>query len=266
MITRSRSKRAISSSRDMIVVSPSGAQPSSARKFISAGATYPSSRSSSTPCAPWRLESFLPSVPSTFGTCAYTGRLAAGRADDVDLLRRVGDVVVAADHVRDPVPHVLHRRGEVVGRAPVRAKQDEILELLVRELDPPLHHVVPAGHALVRHPEPDRALVLVRLALGDELPRRLAAVVEAVELVGRWAVPVEPEPGERLERVVDGALHLAARVRVLDPDQELAALVAREEPVEERGANAADVERAGRARRHADADGHAGIVDRGSGR
>ena len=58
----------------MIVVSPSGAQPSSARKFISAGATYPSSRSSSTPCAPWRLESFLPSVPSTFGTCAYTGR------------------------------------------------------------------------------------------------------------------------------------------------------------------------------------------------
>ena len=39
LITRSRSKRAISSSRDMIVVSPSGAQPSRARKFISAGAT-----------------------------------------------------------------------------------------------------------------------------------------------------------------------------------------------------------------------------------
>ena len=36
--TRSRSKRSTSSSRDMIVVSPSGAQPSRARKFISAGA------------------------------------------------------------------------------------------------------------------------------------------------------------------------------------------------------------------------------------
>ena len=43
-------------------------------------------------------------------------RLVAERAEDLDLLRGVRDVVVAADHVRDRVVHVLHRRGEVVGR------------------------------------------------------------------------------------------------------------------------------------------------------
>ena len=52
-----------SSSCRMIVVSPSGAQPSSARKFISASGRYPSLRNSSTVTAPWRFESFLPSAP-----------------------------------------------------------------------------------------------------------------------------------------------------------------------------------------------------------
>ena len=33
-------------------------------------------RNSSTPVAPWRFDSFLPSGPFTFGTCAYTGSSA----------------------------------------------------------------------------------------------------------------------------------------------------------------------------------------------
>src|SRR6185503_19042028 len=49
---------------------------------------------------------------------------------------------------------------------------------------------------------------------------------------------------------------------VLDPQAELAAFAAREEPVEERGADVADVQQAGRARRHADADGHAQRLSR----
>ena len=70
------------------------------------------------------------------------------------------------------------------------------------------------------------------------------------------AVPVDPEPAQRLLDLVDRLGDLAARVGVLDPQAALAALLAREQPVEEERANAADVEEAGRARSHADADGH----------
>ena len=73
------------------------------------------------------------------------------------------------------------------------------------------------------------------------------------------AVPVEPEPAERLLDLLGRLGDLAARVRVLDAQPELAALVAREEPVEERGVDASDVEEARRARREAD-DGWHGAV------
>ena len=80
----------------------------------------------------------------------------------------------------------------------------------------------------------------------------LAAVLHAVELEGDLAVPVEAEPAQRLLDLLGGLGDLAARVGVLDPQPELAALVARVEPVEERGVDAPDVEEAGRARSEAD--------------
>ena len=43
----------------------------------------------------------------------------------------------------------------------------------------------------------------------------------------------------------------------LDPQEELAALVASEEPVEERGADASDVEKSGRARGETNSGAHA---------
>ena len=61
-------------------------------------------------------------------------QLGAERAQDVDLRRRVRDVVVAADHVRDPVEHVVDGRGEVVDGAAVGADDDRVGEVLVREL------------------------------------------------------------------------------------------------------------------------------------
>ena len=53
---------------------------------------------------------------------------------------------------------------------------------------------------------------------------------------------------------------LAAGVGVLDPEPALTALLAREEPVEEERADTADVQEAGRARGHADANAHLCIV------
>ena len=135
-------------------------------------------------------------------------------------------------------------------------------ELLVLELDAAAHDVVPRGHAVVGHAEADRALVLVRLALGDELLGDLAAVVHAVELeVGSPSQSI-PSQLQRLLDLVDRLGDLARRVGVLDPQAVLAALLAREEPVEEERADAADVEEAGGARSHADADGHADSVGR----
>ena len=154
------------------------------------------------------------------------------------------------------VPHILHGRCEVVGRPSVGANEHDILELLVRELDPAANDVVPRRDTLVRHAEADRPLVLVGFVLLDQATRDLGAVLQAVELEGDVAVPVEPEPAQRVLDLLCRLLHLAVRIRVLDAESELPALVAREQPVEERGPDVPDVEEAGRARSHADANGH----------
>jgi hypothetical protein len=98
------------------------------------------------------------------------------------------------------------------------------------------------------------------MALGEKLPGGRLMARARVELELDLAVPVEPEPPERPLDLFDRLLDLAARVRVLDPKEKLAALVAREEPVEERRADAADVEESGRAGCETSADGHPVIV------
>src|SRR5262249_28587267 len=112
----------------------------------------------------------------------------AERLEDLDLLRRVRDVVLASEDVRDPVEPVLDRRCEVVRRPAVRADENEVLDLLVRLLDPSADEVLPAGRALVGHAHANRALVLVGPPLGDESLRLLAAALRAVELEGEIAV------------------------------------------------------------------------------
>ena len=162
--------------------------------------------------------------------------------------------------MRDPVEHVLDRRGEVVGRATVGADDHEVGEVLVLELDPAANGILPADDALVRHPEADRALVEIGLVFLDEPLRVGAHLVHPVHLERDRAVPVDPEPPERLLDLLGGVGDLAARVGVLDPEAALAALLARVEPVEEERSDTADVQEAGRARGHADANAHLGIV------
>ena len=78
--------------------------------------------------------------------------------------------------------------------------------------------------------------------------------VGAGELEHGVAVPVEPEPAHAVEDRVDRRLGRAGAIGILDAQQELAAVMAREQPVEQRGARAADMEEAGRRGREAGDD------------
>ena len=146
------------------------------------------------------MESFFPSSPKTFGDVRVDRQRGPEGLEDDDLLRSVGDVVVSADHVGDLVDPVVHGRGEVVDRPAVGTEDDHVLELGRGELDPALDGVVPADDALVRHPDPDRAVVLVRLAFRDE-PRRLSRQRSAPSSWNRVA-PSHSIPSQRSERSI----------------------------------------------------------------
>jgi hypothetical protein len=65
------------------------------------------------------------------------------------------------------------------------------------------------------------------------------------ELVDDLAVPIEPEPFQAIENGRDRRLGRSLAVGVLDAQQHLAAVLPGVEPVEQRGAAAPDVEKAG---------------------
>ena len=91
-------------------------------------------------------------------------------------------------------------------------------------------------------------------------PLRLEVrAVRAVDL--RPLVPVEAEPAQAVENSLDHVVRRAFDVGVFDAQHEDAAQLAREQPVEERGARAADVEVAGGRGSEADArSGHGGML------
>src|SRR5215471_8902652 len=60
-----------------------------------------------------------------------------------------------------------------------------------------------------------------------------------------FAVPGQPEPGQPVDNGVDGGCGRTLTVGVLDPQEHLAAVPARIEPVEKRRTAAADVQKAG---------------------
>ena len=78
-----------------------GDQPSSARKFIIASGRYPCRAYSVTEVAPCRLLKRFLSGPRMSGTCANARNRRVERAIQQDLLRRVRNVIVAPNHVRD---------------------------------------------------------------------------------------------------------------------------------------------------------------------
>ena len=134
-------------------------------------------------------------------------------------------MVRAADHVRDPEVDLVHRGRELVGRRAVRAKQ---------------------RHA----PEPHSALGV----LAPDRARGLAVSVGALALAHGPFVPADAEPVQVAEDPA-GVL-VARRVGVVDPQQQRPAAFVREAAVRDGRQRVAEVERARRAGREANARCH----------
>ncbi len=87
--------------------------------------------------------------------------------------------------------------------------------------------------------------------------RDLCMPLRTGELEHGLAVPIEPQPCHAVEDRGDGGFRRARAVGVFDAEQEFAARVTRIKPIEQRGARAADMQKAGR--RRSKARNHAGL-------
>ena len=108
-------------------------------------------------------------------------RGSAQRVIDVDLPRRVVDVIVATNDVSDVHVDVVDDDAEVVRRDAVGAHQHEIIELRVGNGDRALDEIVERDHAIVRIAEAhDR-----RHALGLAEPEPLCVLGSPAAVVAR---------------------------------------------------------------------------------
>src|SRR5690606_31011572 len=210
-------------------------------------------------------------------------RLGTERLPQQLLLRRVRQVLLASDDLRDFLVQVVHDVGDQKDRGPVTTGDHEVLDRTVRERRLPADQVDHDGLPLVRRPEPQRPPllecqppvpaepvvpeVLRPRALLQLLPGAVAVVRPAgrEELLSRFPMPVgvvrlEVRPlegrvlamdADRRERADDalGPLRLVPGcVGVLDPQDEPAAGLSRHRPVVESGPCTTDMEHAGRGR------------------
>ena len=222
-------------------------------------------------------------------------RVPAHRLVDDGLARRVGQMVVAPDDVSDGHVVVVDDDGEHVCRRSVGTKDDEVVEVRVREADLALYSVPDECVAIARRLDADdggnargclgrilvppttviawrpplclRALAhlgqLVRRseaaigrAFGQQLFRDLPVALDARELADGLVVPVEAQPRQSIEDRRHGLVRVPLPVRILDAQQHLPAMTACVEPVEQSGSRATDMQEAGWRRREACYDIH----------
>ncbi len=179
------------------------------------------------------------------------------RPVDGDLLGGIRDVVVAPQHVGDVHVDVVDDYCEVVEGRAIRPQNHKIANILTFETDASVHRILP-GQLAGGNAQPDRVFLHVRLALFEQLIGDLLVPGHAGALENRSLVPVEAEPGEAVEDDLGVFVGGTGLVGVLDAEQERAALFAGEEPVEEGGAGAADVEVSGGRRGEANTGAHRG--------
>ena len=203
------------------------------------------------------------------------------------MLGRVRVVVGAADDVRDAGVVVVDDDREVVDGRAVGARDDEVVLERVLELasrrgrrrrrscapsSGTRRRTAPVPSSSPRKPRLPCASLYARTSSGPAVERYAWPPASscsttspwrggALRLEDRLAVPVDPEPLERLEDLRDVLRRGALAVGVLDPQHQLPALTAGEQPVVEGGAGAADVEGAGGRRGEADAHGRPSMLE-----
>src|SRR5581483_2957299 len=136
LCTSLRSKIAAASSGVISSRSPPGDHPSSIRKLNRASGTMPRSRYSSAEVAPLLVGA------EDQREMGEHRRLAVERAKQQDVLRRVGEMVVAARDVGDLHVDVIDDDGEVVRRIAVGANENEVVDLLRVEMDIAANQIV----------------------------------------------------------------------------------------------------------------------------
>ena len=148
----------------------------------------------------------------------------------------------------DPHIGVVHRDREVVEDRSIAASDYEVVGGLVREADLSADLVGDHGVAVIRDPEPDGRARIVRglpavaaiavlllpgrdvlagrrVAVGrarlEQLLERLAMAIGTLGLAHRALVPVELEPAQRVQDLLDVLRGRALAVGVLDPQHHL---------------------------------------------
>ncbi len=240
------------------------------------------------------LAEFLPVRAEDHRQVRETRYRGAERLVDVDLARRVVDVVVAADHVGDAHVDVVDDHREVVGRETVRTEDHEVVEFGVAPLDAALDLVVEHDCARGRIAEADHAVGIVaqrfvaiavvavvarllaarhrrgahrldlllrlvrviRLAGLEQILGRLPVTIHAQGLVERALVRGEAEPVHALDDRIDRHLGRTLAIGILDAQDEFTAAMPRLQPAVQRGARTADVQETGGTRGETGADSH----------
>ena len=193
-------------------------------------------------------------------------------------------MIVTADDVGDAHIVIVDDDGQHVCRRAVRSQQHEVVEIFILPDNAPLHLVIDNGLASEWRLQPDhridacgsvlrvaiaasaiveprssfRARLLahrsqfVRAAIatigmtgGEELLGDLPMACSTGELEDDLSVPAQSQPGQAIDDGVDGRGRGALAVSILDPQQHLAAMPARVEPIEEGRPASTDMKKAG---------------------
>ena len=206
----------------------------------------------------------------------------------------IGEMVVAADHMRNGHVMVVHNHGQHIGWRAIGAQQHEIVEILVGPCDLALHLIADAGFTLLRRAQakhrldsggrvaglaiPPAAIVARRTALGtgffahvvEFLLAGIAGIGAALrhkpfdsfavpsgagKLIDDVAVMIEAQPGQSVENGRNCALCRALAVGILDSQKHPATKALGIQPVEQGRARPANMQIAGRGWRKARDDG-----------
>jgi len=193
-------------------------------------------------------------------------------------------MVVAADDVGNPHIVVIDHDREVVDRASVGANQDQVVQVFVAPDHPALNLILNDGFALEARAQADDGLharrclttiavtptpvvepraafgtrllphllqllrariAVVGMPAGQQLRGDLPVALGACKLGNGLAVPGQPKPFEPVDDRRHRGVGRTLAIRILDPQQHLAAAPACIEPIEQRCAGSADMQEPG---------------------